>query len=413
MKILHFADLHLGVENYGKIDPATGLSSRMTDFLKAFDELVDYALENRIDLVLFCGDAYKTREPTQTQQREFAKRIGRLAGNNIPVFLLVGNHDLPNAIGRATATEIFDTLAVKNVYVAGKPDVFRVPTASGPVQVVALPWLRRSALLSREDTKNLNIEEINRKMQEALTQVIADRAAGLDPSLPAVLAAHVPVSDARVGRGSERYMAIGHEPAVLLSNIANPAFDYVALGHIHKHQVLAEKPPVVYSGSLERVDFGEENDEKGFYVVDITGGAGVKREVSYSFHPVGARRFLTIEVALKPEEPDPTAAVLAEIEGRKEKIKDAIVRVNISLPAALDGQVRYGEIRQALDEAHSSAVNRDITRETRSRLGSRTSEDITPIEALQAWLDTQKVDPDRRKVLLEYGRKLIEGTEAG
>jgi len=105
MKIIHFADLHLGVENYGRPDPATGLSTRMNDFLNVLDELVEYALTNHVDLVIFSGDAYRTREPTQTQQREFARRIGRLASNNIPVFLLVGNHDLPNAIGRATATE--------------------------------------------------------------------------------------------------------------------------------------------------------------------------------------------------------------------------------------------------------------------------------------------------------------------
>ena len=112
VKILHFADLHLGVESYGRLDPATGLSSRLLDFLNALDQVVDYALENKVDLVLFCGDAYKSREPTQTQQREFAKRISRLSTNGIPIFLLIGNHDLPNAIGKATSTEIFDTLTV-------------------------------------------------------------------------------------------------------------------------------------------------------------------------------------------------------------------------------------------------------------------------------------------------------------
>ena len=86
LKILHFADLHLGVETYGHINPETGLSTRLEDSLKALDRLVDYALENRVDLVLFCGDAYKTREPSQTQQREFARRISRLSSGNVPVF---------------------------------------------------------------------------------------------------------------------------------------------------------------------------------------------------------------------------------------------------------------------------------------------------------------------------------------
>jgi exonuclease SbcD len=409
MRIIHFADLHLGVENYGRPDPSTGLSSRLGDFLAVLDELVDFALDNRVDLVLFCGDAYRTREPGQTQQREFARRIGRLAGGNIPVFLLIGNHDLPNAIGRATATEIFDTLAVKNVYVANKPDIYKIPTASGIIQVTAIPWLRRSALLSREETKNLNIEQVNHRMQEALTQVIVNKAAALDPSLPSILAAHVLVGDARVGRSSESLMAIGQEPAVLLSNIASPAYDYIALGHIHKHQVLSENPPVVYAGSLERVDFGEENDEKGFYVVDIARGEGGEREVTYEFHPVNARRFLTIEVDLKSEETDPTASVLSAVATQREKIRDAVVRLNLSLPATLEGQLRYNEIREVLKEAHYFAINRDVRRETRLRLGSRNVEEITPLAALKAWLESQQIPPERQKVLLEYGQKLIEG----
>ena len=199
MKILHFADLHLGVESYGRIDPDTGLSSRLGDFLSALDRLVDYAIENKIDLVLFCGDAYRSREPTQTQQREFARRVNRLATSDIPVFLLIGNHDLPNAVGRATSIEIFDTLAVKNVYVSSRPDIYTIPTKSGKIQIVSLPWLRRSALLTREATKNLTNEQINQKLQQVMTKAITKKAEKLKPELPAVLAAHVWVTGAKVG----------------------------------------------------------------------------------------------------------------------------------------------------------------------------------------------------------------------
>ena len=407
MKILHFADLHLGVESYGRLDPTTGLSSRLLDFLKALDQVVDYALENRVDLVLFCGDAYKSREPTQTQQREFAKRISRLSTSGIPIFLLIGNHDLPNAIGRATTTEIFDTLAIKNVYVSNRPQIYRIPTNSGTVQIVSLPWLRRSALLTKEETKNLAFDQINQRLQQALTNVIAAKAQELDRGLPAILAAHVWVSGAQVG--SERSMTIGQEHALLLSNVAHPAFDYIALGHIHKHQVLSHNPPVVYAGSLERLDFSEEEDDKGFYLVEIEPDRETgKRLVSFDFHQVTGRRFLTININIEPRDAEPTSTVLRAIAEQEDKVKDAIVRLSISLPAEIEGQLRDNDIRNAVKEAHYFTIAKDIKRETRLRLGQWTAEEITPPDALKAYLESKKVSPERAKILLQYGERLIQ-----
>jgi exonuclease SbcD len=407
LKIIHFADLHLGVETYGRLDPATGLSSRLLDFLAALDQLVDYAIENKVDLVLFCGDAYKSREPTPTQQREFARRINRLATMDIPVFLLTGNHDLPNAFGRATATEIFDTLAIQKVYVASRPDVHRIPLRSGMLQIVSLPWLRRSALLSREETKNLSFKEINERLEQVLTNIITANVPKLDPKLPAMLAAHVWVVGAKVG--SESSMTIGQEHTLLPGSIAHPAFDYIALGHIHRHQVVHENPPVVYAGSLERLNFSEETDEKGFYVVDIEpDGETGERRVSFHFHQLSGRRFLTINANIEPGEADPTLTVIKTITEQASNIGDSIVRLNISLPAELEGELRDNDIRSALKEAHYFSVARDIKRETRLRLGKLAAEEITPFEALKAYLNSKKVSPERAKTLLEYGERLIQ-----
>jgi len=406
LKILHFADLHLGVETYGRLDPATGLSTRLLDFLNALDQVVDYAIENRVDLVLFCGDAYRSREPTQTHQREFAKRINRLSTSGIPIFLLVGNHDLPNAIGRATTTEIFDTLAIKNVYVSNRPDIYHIPTKSGTIQVASLPWLRRGALLTRDETKNLTFDQLNQRLEQALSSVIAANVLKLTPELPAILAAHVWVSGAQVG--SERSMTIGQEHALLLSDVAQPAFDYIALGHIHKHQVLSSNPPVVYPGSLERLDFSEEKDEKGFYLVEIEPNKERgKRLTSFDFHPVSGRRLLTINVNIKPED-EPTTVVLKAIAEQQDKVKDAIVRLSISLPAEVEGQFRDNEIRDGLKEAHYLTIAKEIKRVPRLRLGKWTAEEITPLDAFKAYLESKKMSPERAKLLLEYGERLIQ-----
>jgi len=404
MRILHFADLHLGIETYGRIDPITGLPSRLNDFLAALDQLIDYALNSDVDLVLFCGDAYKSRDPSQTYQREFAKRIRQLITSNIPVFLLVGNHDLPHAIGRATAVEIFDTLAIENVTVANHPQTFRLETRKGPLQVTALPWITRGKLLSREETKNLSLDQINEEIQKRLTNWLNTEAENLDPNLPAILAGHLMHSGATPG--SEKTMLMGRDYVLLQGTIANPAFDYVALGHMHNQQRVDHPVPVVYPGSLQTIDFGDEGQEKGFYLVELDEAAARgKRVRSYQFHPVKARQFLTIKVDANTD--DPTGAVLHAL-ARKD-FKEAIVRLQIKVSAAKEGLVQENEIRKALKEAYFiAAINKEVEREHRSRLGAHSAEGITPLEALKLYLESRKTPKERARILLEYGERLIQ-----
>ncbi|MEE9202397.1 MAG: exonuclease subunit SbcD, partial [Dehalococcoidia bacterium] len=192
MRLLHFADLHLGVESYGYPDPETGLNSRFLDFLKALDSVVDFALHGDVDLVLFCGDAYRRGHSVDpTEQREFAQRMALIASHGIPVFLVVGNHDIPKARGKASTVDIFPTLGVENIHVASRPGHYPVPTRRGSLSIVALPWLSRGTLLGREDMRGLTIEEVDRQFREKLRNIIDTCAAEAAP--PAVLAAHIAV----------------------------------------------------------------------------------------------------------------------------------------------------------------------------------------------------------------------------
>jgi exonuclease SbcD len=405
MKIVHFADTHIGMETYGSIDPASGLSTRVLDELNAMDKVIDYAIGNCVDLVLFCGDAYKNREPSQTHQREFAQRIRRLSESNIPTVIIVGNHDLSGSPGKASSVEIFDTLDIQNIYIAQRPGILKIKTNHGDVQVVVFPWLRRNALLTKEDLKNLSIGKVIDQLQEVMSARLIELASNVDTSQPVILAAHLAVSEAKTG--TEKTMIIGNDPVIMLSTIANPVYDYVALGHVHRGQVLCETPPVVYSGSLERLDFGDEGQEKGFYVVDIEKN-GADKCTKYEFHSIAARRFTALEITVSDQDLDPTGSILKEILEHTDVISGAVVRLKLSLPGHLASVLREGEIFKALKEAYNVSIAKELRRSSRGRASGWIKDAMTPLEALNKYMESNNVPVERRKKLLEYGEKLIK-----
>jgi exonuclease SbcD len=404
------------MENYGRIDPATGLSSRLGDFLKTLNMALDWALENDVHLVLIAGDIFKNRDPTPTVQREFAKCIHKLSAAGLPVFILTGNHDMPNALQRANTVEIYSTLAIPGVVVAQKPGVHIVHTKAGDVQIVALPWLSRSYLMSKGDFRNLNPDDLNRELLDLIETFVDTSAANIDPSMPAVLTAHASVQGAVFS--TERDIMLGSDIVLPRSTIANPAFDYVAMGHIHKYQVLSGgRPPIVYPGSLERIDFGEQNDKKGFVSVEIgTPDSSGVRPVHHEFHEVPARRFLTIKVDAASD--FPTETVLQRIEENEDSIRDAVVRLVIETTPEHLRDLRQDEIRRVLNSKEPSfgSVVTNSARAHRMRLGDHVVEQMNPRQALQIYLEDKNTPPDRVAILLRYYDKLnasLSETHAG
>jgi len=405
MLIVHTADVHIGVENYGFPDPLTRTSTRLNDFLSSFDEVVNYSIDNNADLVLMCGDAYKSRNPSQTHQREFAKRIAEITKHNIPVFLLAGNHDSPNIRVQATALDIFNTLDAPYVNIGAELKTHLIETKSGPIQIIALPWIRKGDFITSQDTKGLSNTQINKEIQKTITDIIKSEIENLNPEIPAILAGHVSIDSAKTS--SEKSMMLGKDYILLKSSITSNKLDYVALGHIHKHQILNDNPKIVYPGSLERVDFGEEKDVKGFcsIVLDPNQESG-NREQEFNFIPVAARRFITIRSKIKNSDTSPTETVISQI--KTHDISDCIVQVIIEIPASKINDLNENKIRETLKEAHFiAAINKNIIEETRIRLDKPLSETITPKEALEAYLEERALDKTLKAQVMQRAENII------
>jgi exonuclease SbcD len=401
INVLHFADIHVGMENYGHIDSNTGINSRVLDFLRRFDEVIDYGLDHDVDLVVFAGDAFKTRDPSPTLQREFARRVKRIVDADVPIVMLVGNHDLPAMEKKASSIDIYRTLAVPNVIVGWEEALHVVETKHGQVQIATAPYPMRNRLMSQAEYKGKSIEELDKSLQEIVGESIRALAEQLDPTRPSILTGHFTVSGATYG--SERSVMIGRDVAVLKSVLTEGAWDYVALGHIHKHQNLGDGyPAIVYPGSLERIDFGEEKEAKGFCWVELEKG-----NTTWQFVPVKARPFLTINIDVR-EEDDPTLAAQAAF--AQYDLTDAIVRVNVRLRPEQDASLREKDLRASLRNAdYIAAINRQADRDVRERLGGLSPEGLTPKQLLQKYLFAKNVDDDRIDLLMKHAEQLFEG----
>lgn len=401
LRLLHLADVHFGMENYGRLDAATGLNRRLLDFSRSVHYAIDYALAHGVHLTIFAGDIYKHRDPDPSWQREFAMCVRKLTDAGVPVVILVGNHDLPNTVGKAHAVEIFATLGLPGVTVIGQPGLHILETAVGCVQVVGLPYITRSFLLSREEYKDQPIEDINRLLVEKAEEILRQFATQVDATLPAILTVHGSVANA-VLSSEQSIMMVGHDPILPLSALTNPVWDYVALGHIHRHQDLHQgaQPPVVYSGSVERIDFGEEREEKGFVWAQVEKG-----HTTFDFIPVPARRFVTLR--LDAQEGDPLQLLDQQLLQRD--IKDAVVRVILTVPAEHSDLIDERQIRERLREAYLLAgiVKEEVKAPARSR-DSELTEVLGPLQAVERYIVSHPEYTERRQALLERAQLLLQ-----
>jgi len=386
MKILHFADTHIDAVQSGRWDPETGLPVRTMDFLKSLDTIVECAITEKVDLVLFAGDAYKDRNPTPRYQAEFASRILRLEEAEIQTFLLVGNHDM-GASTQAHALTEFKTFNTEFVRVV---DEICLEKKVGYYDLVCLPWVHKSKLITGE-----------------VIQQLEEMIAGMDPETPNIFLGHCSVIGAQFS--SERLIMLGEDLMVPIKLLTESDFDYVALGHIHKNQILNAVPPVIYPGSIERVDWGEAGEEKGFVIADIHKGV----PTVWNMIPLETRPMLDYVVQLESKE-DIYRIIYRSMGEKDEAESDNIekddpgvmIRIKLQYPEQWAALINNQEIERMFPDAFSVQIVQDPIREGRTRLDlDQDVASYAPGELLQMWMEQKGIEDQEE--LLDLAKELM------
>jgi exonuclease SbcD len=406
MKILHLSDIHIGSGFcHGRVNPATGLNTRLEDFVKTLSLCIDRAIADHVDLVLFGGDAFPNATPAPYVQEAFANQFRRLVDADIPTVLLVGNHDQHSQGLGGASLNIYRTLGVPGFVVGDTLTTHRISTQKGDVQIITLPWLTRSTLMTRQETQGSSLAEVNQILTDRLEVVIEAEIRRLDPDLPTVLLAHLMADNATLG--AERLLAVGKGFTLPLSLLTRPCFDYVALGHVHKHQNLnkSNDPPVIYPGSIERVDFSEEKEDKGYVMIDLEKG-----KADWEFCPLPVRIFRTIEIDLSKQD-DPQKALLKGI--TKYDIQDNVVRLIYKLRSEQLDLIDNSSLHQALSIAHTYTIQAELVSQlAKPRIPELTaSSSIDPMSALQTYLNNREDLKEIMPSMLEAAQNLLTDDE--
>jgi exonuclease SbcD len=411
VRVLHIADLHIGVENYGHFDVTRGMHTRLIDFLARLDEAIDIGIARGVDVVLIAGDMFKNRNPPPRLQREFAERIRRLHEHKIPVLMVVGNHDVAPGRDSANSVSVYEGLQFAGVDIARKPAVYRYQTAHGALAIIAMPWIMREVFLSNNDALRLvGLSEQEAEILRVVEAYIADQTDILlaeDPQRPIIVTYHGTVAGAV--SGFEKQLTLGREIQLPQSVLTPMGVDYVALGHVHKHQCLRQVPPVVYSGSIERIDFGEINEAKGCVLVAFDG-----KQASWEFVPLASRPFIEITVDVQQSGDTPMERI--ELAISRKTLTDAIVKLEITVAPAQKSLVSERQIRQLFVQAEVAHVARIVIetpeqKENRKVDVTRSDDIPPPLVALEKYLRKKEQSEQELALILELGRTIIESRD--
>lgn len=408
IKLLHFADAHIDMTNFGAHDPKTGLPVRVMDFLKSLDFIVKTAIEEKVDLVIFAGDAYKDRSPAPTFQREWGKRIMKLSNAGIPTILLTGNHDISPSQRKAHAMQEFDTLKPAHIRVVSNLKLLRSEDLEGlPVQVLAIPWITRSGVMQSISSEESEEDDPLKVMESAVSDWINDALEACDPNLPLILTAHASIAGATFG--NEQEIKIGRDIVLPLGMVTKPKIDYVALGHIHKYQDLnaSSHPPVVYPGSIERVDFGEVKEDKGFIIAMVEKG-----KTTYEWRKLPIRKFIDRSVTLE-DELNVNEKLIAALPPQEE-LEGAIVRLKINYPQGYEVLIDEARLMNYAKEAFEFKIQKNPISEARSRLGANEeTSSLNPLQLLELFWKEKHEDFNEIDRLKALAGNLINQLEQG
>lgn len=367
MRFLHLSDLHIGRRLNG--------FHLLEDQAHVLDQALRMARE--ADAVLLAGDLYDKAQPSSEAIRMMGDFLVRLSRMGKPVFAISGNHDSPEQVAYCR-----ELLGECGVWMAqafdGRLTPYVLHDEFGEVHVWLLPFIRPASVRPYFS----QVKTYEDAVRAALS------TADLRPDVRHVLVAHQYVSGAEVCESEMRL--IGGVDQIGLSVF--DGFDYVALGHLHSPQQMAQGR-VCYAGSPMPYSLSEENQQKAALMVQL-GAKGERSVERRPFELLHQMRTVT--------------GPLADVASPEKHSEDYVYAVLTDEELLLDP---LGALRMTYPRLLGMRIRNMRTNEEAAVVENLDAENISPLEHFQTFYALQNHDtpPDERR--MDVMRQIIEKAE--
>ncbi len=259
VRIIHTADLHLGL-SFAQPNVSPSFEElRFKDLISNLDFMKNYAIENNADFFIIAGDIFHNPRPSVLAFNEFSRIVGELVHNNIDVIVVLGNHDSHRARESLSYLKSYVNVRLERFHLFDVAGAKLIEKGGRKIKFIGLPYPHFQSSLSYGDF----LSHFENKFKEIKASIKEEDFT--------IVVGHFFVEGGKIG--SEHLIASLRDypiPSQVFEDV-----DLVCLGHLHLPQQIGEK--IFYAGSIERIDFGEENENKSFLDIELNDNIDVKR----------------------------------------------------------------------------------------------------------------------------------------
>ena len=267
MRFLHTGDIHLGrkLNNLNLLD----------DQIYILNQIVDICVREKVDCLFVCGDIYNNTSPTPECMAALDDFLNKLVANNIKTFIIYGNHDSDQRVAYLNNLTRKSNIFISDKF-EGNIEKITIQDEFGDIIIHLLPFVKASYVKKLYPKSNIETFE------DAIKTILNNHE--IDKNKRNIILAHQHVTGAEFSDVEERFIGgLDNVNAEVFDD-----FDYVALGHIHKSQVI-ERETLRYSGSIMKYSFSEERHIKSVTLVDINEKSNDKVDININLIPLEPR----------------------------------------------------------------------------------------------------------------------------